>query len=94
MEFDEINISYKKNKKYSKNIELRFCRERRKFLYNYLKNIKDDMVWKYLYYECFMNDIDDINKMKKSLIDIANQGYGELNDKLYNSILVFSKIKN
>jgi len=94
MEFDEINISYIKNNKIWNTKGLRIFRERRNFLLNFFSNINDDMIWKYLYYECFGNDIEDIDKIKKDLIRIANQGYSEMNKKLFNSIVVFSKIRN
>ena len=94
LEFDCISIDYIKNSKIKSSLELRFCRERKKFLNKFLSNINDDLVWKYLYYECFLCDCDDIDKIKKDLIKIVNQGYGKLNNKLYNSIKLFSRIKN
>ena len=94
MEFDIQNIEYLKNKRIKYNDELRICRERKKILHDYLSKITDIMVWKYLYYECFNTDCEDIQKIKKDLLRIANLGYGELNNKLYESIMLFSKIKN
>ena len=94
MEFDVINISFIKNNKVGDRHALRICRERKNYILNFFSNINDDMIWKYLYYECFGNDNEDINNIKKDLIRIANQGYGKLNKKLYDNIVIFSKIKN
>ena len=94
MEFDIINISYVVNKKYINRNELRIFRERKKYLLDFFSNINDDMIWKYLFYECFGYDVNDVAKIKKTLIKIANQGYGKMNRKLYDSVVVFSKIRN
>ena len=94
MEFDTTIITFVINDKVKIKKELRICRERRKYLLDFFSKIDDNMIWKYLYYECFGYDNEDINKIKKDLIRIANQGYGKLNKKLYNSIVLFSKIRN
>jgi hypothetical protein len=52
------------------------------------------MVWKYLYYECYYDEEDDLDKIKKTLLDIANKGYSKINQKLYDSIMILYKIKN
>jgi len=94
LEFDATDINYEKKRKLFNNLDLRFCRQRKKFLLNYLKNINNDMMWKYLYYECYGDEEEDLNKIKKTLLDITNKGYSDINQKLYNCINSISKIRN
>lgn len=94
VEFDIVGIDYERKKKIPKEVELRFCKQRRKFLINYLNKIDDDMMWKYIYYECFGNDESDFEKIKKTLLDVANNVYSDINKKLYESITSISKILN
>ena len=61
---------------------------------NKIKMQNDLTQMKYLFYECFGYDVNDVAKIKKTLIKIANQGYGKMNRKLYDSVVVFSKIRN
>lgn len=94
MEFDVMNVSFVVNKKRKSELGLRFCRERRKFLYNYLKHINDDMMWKYLYYECFGDDSDDIDFVKKKLLGVVGDGDSDINRKLYDSVIRICEILN
>lgn len=94
LEFDVTHIQYEKKRKVPKEVELRFCRQRRKFLVDYLNHIENDVMWKYLYYECYGNDEVDLDKIKKTLLEVANKGYSEVNQKLYESITAISKILN
>ncbi len=94
LECELVSICYDRKKKIPKGGELRFCRQRRKILVDYLKHIENDMMWKYLYYECYGSDEEDLDKIKKTLLGIANKGYSEVNQKLYQSITAISKILN
>jgi len=94
LDFECSNIKFVKNKKRSNKLELRFCRERRKFLLNFLNKIDNDKLWQYLYYECYFNEVIDIEKIKKSLYEVVNLSYSDVNNKLYNSVCKLSKILN
>lgn len=94
LEFDIIKINYKRKKKIFKEFELRFLRYRKKFLLNYLNHIDNDMMWKYLFYECYGSDEEDLNKIKKTLLEITNKGYSDMNQRLYECINKISKIRN
>lgn len=94
LELECSSINFLVNKKKSKNLELRFCRERRKFLLKFLNKIDNDMLWQYLYYDCYCDEVIDIEKIKKSLYEVVDNVYSEINNKLYNSVCKFSKILN
>ena len=51
-------------------------------------------MWKYLSYECFKIEEDNIEKIKKTLLEVANKGYDDTNKRLYNSIVNLLKIVN
>ena len=94
LDFDLLNIKYNKIKKKANSYDLRFFRKRKSFLRNYLNKIKEDIMWKYLYYECYGLEEDNVDKIKKTLLDITNNVYSVKNKKLYNIINSFSKIRN
>ena len=94
LDFELSTIKYEKKKKIPKDTELRFYKQRKKFLLNYLNHIDNDMMWKYLYYECYGNDEDDLDKIKKTLLGISNKVDSDINKKLYDSIYRISKIVN
>lgn len=94
LEFEPTNICYEKKKEIPKEYELRFFRQRRKILLDYLNQINNDVMWKYLYYECYGCDEESLDKIKKTLYDIVYKGYSVMNQKLYQCVMDISKILN
>ena len=75
-------------------MNLDFLELEKKIILKYLNTIENDTMWKYLYYECFKIEEDNIEKIKKTLLEIANKGYDDTNKRLYNSIANLLKIVN
>ncbi len=94
MDLDITDINFINKKREFKRDELRFFRTRKKIILKYLNTIENDTMWKYLYYECFKIEEDNIEKIKKTLLEIANKGYDDTNKRLYNSIANLLKIVN
>lgn len=94
MDLDITNINFISKKREFKSDGLRFFRIRKKVILKYLSKIDNDTMWKYLYYECFKIEEDNIEKIKKTLLEIANKGDDNINKKLYNSIVDIMKIVN
>ena len=80
-----INIEYTINKKNNINIKSRVEREKTKYINNYFKKIdklKDEYLLKYLYYEIFNIEENDINIIYKKLLNLSKNSI----DKIYTGI--------
>ena len=65
--------------------------EKKKVLIEFINNIEDKMVLKYIYYDYYFKECDDIDKIKDSLLkEIDNNS--NLN-KLYNIVMQFHNMK-
>ena len=88
------NINIIKHTKIKNDGIIRSVKEKRDFLISYINREKSPINLKYLYYDYFENDEDDIDCIKKSLIyEIKNNWNNKFND-FYETVKMFSKIKN
>lgn len=94
LDFDISDISFSFIKRKKRDNSLRFFKERRRFLFDYLNHINDDMMWKYLYYECYLDEQEDVSFIKKKLYDVIDDGYSDVNRRLYDSIKKICQILN
>ena len=85
------------NFKYSKNIhkkvenKLRIEKEKKDLILNYIKNTTSKSTLKYLYYEYFEKELDNINMIKESLINEFSKEWTSKKSELYNIIHILSK---
>ena len=83
-----------KNKKVKKENITRIVKEKRDFLLKYINNEKNDINLKYLYYDYFELDEDDIKYIKDKLIKEIKNDWNKRLNKFYDTAIIFSKIKN
>ena len=90
-ELEITKIKYIKNKEINKQNTSRKKEKRKKYIKNYLNNIKDENIFNYLYYDIYQKEkINKIN-IKELLLKENNNN---LIDKLYNTIKLLNKQKN
>ena len=90
-ELEITKIKYIKNKEINKQNTSRKKEKRKKYIKKYLNNIKDENIFKYLYYDIYNNEIDNNKEIKNILLQENNNN---LIDKLYNTIKLLNKQKN
>ncbi|MBQ6495211.1 MAG: hypothetical protein IJI49_04340 [Bacilli bacterium] len=88
------NIEYIENKKVEYQNKLRIEKEKKKKLINYIKDNNNSTILKYLYYDYYQKEPNDINEIKKSLLRELNKEWNIKQNNLYKTINMFSKIKN
>ena len=64
------------------------------FLLKYISNEKNDINLKYLYYDYFEKDEDNIKDIKDKLIKEIKNNWNKRLNKFYDTAIIFSKIKN
>ena len=90
-ELEITKIKYIRNKETNKKNISRKKEKRKKYIKNYLNNIKDENIFNYLYYDIYQKEkINKIN-IKELLLQENNNN---LIDKLYNTIKLLNKQKN
>ena len=90
-ELEITKIKYIKNKENNKTNTSRKKEKRITYIKKYLNNIKDENIFKYLYYDIYQKEkINKIN-IKELLLQENNNN---LIDKLYNTIKLLNKQKN
>ena len=90
-ELEITKIKYIKNKETNKQNTSRKKEKRITYIKKYLNNIKDENIFKYLYYDIYNNEIDNNKEIKNILLQENNNN---LIDKLYNTIKLLNKQKN
>jgi len=81
----ELPIKYKKNISTPRTSNSRLITEKIKFLNHFFTNInisEDEYLLKYIYYDIFNKEENDINKINKELRNLIHENI----DKIYNSI--------
>lgn len=97
---DEItdNKVYTINIVKSKKIEVkhinRIEREKKDFLVKYINKEKNYIYLKYLYYDYFEKDEDNITTIKDSLINEIKNNWNRRFNNFYDTVKMFSKINN
>ena len=69
-------------------------KEKKNFLIKYINKENNLTNLKYLYYDYFEKEDDNINNIKKSLINEIKYNWNNKLDDLYETVKIFKKIKN
>lgn len=72
----------------------RIQKEKKDFLIRYINKEKNLVNLKYLYYDYFEKDEDDINIIKELLINEIKNNWNKRFDNFYETVKMFSKINN
>ena len=72
----------------------RVQKEKKDFLIRYINREKNIANLKYLYYDYFEKDEDDSNKIRETLINEIKNNWNKKFDSFYETVKIFSKIKN
>lgn len=93
--YDEVfDINIVKVKK-GKNTNInRIEREKKEFLIKYINRENNDANLKYLYYDYFEKEEDEVDKIKEILINEIKNNWNKKFDSFYETVRIFSKIKN
>ena len=84
-------ISIKKSKREDIN---RIEREKKLFLNKYIKRENNIVNLKYLYYDYFEKEEDDISLIKRKLLDNINGIWSDKLNSFYETVKIFNKINN
>lgn len=91
--FDIGIVKHTKGNRNSTSIN-RIEKEKKDFLIKYISKEKSDVNLKYLYYDYFEKDEDDSSAIKNALINEIKNNWNKKFDKFYETVKIFSKIKN
>lgn len=69
-------------------------KEKKDFLIRYINREKNSTNLKYLYYDYFEKDEGDSSVIRESLINEINNNWNKKIDGFYDTVKIFSKIKN
>lgn len=72
----------------------RIQRDKQNYLIKYIKKESDFLKLKYLYYDYFEKDEDNINNIKNKLIDEINNNWNSKFNVFFDTVKLFNKIKN
>ena len=91
---DIYNINIVSSKKIKREDINRIEREKKLFLNNYIKRENNIINLKYLYYDYFEKEEDDISLIKKKLLDNVNSKWSDKLNSFYETVKIFNKINN
>lgn len=83
-----------KNTKIRKENTLRSIKEKKKFLIKYINNEKNKTNLRYLFYDYFEREESSIDKIKNILISEIKNNWNKKFNTFYDTVKLFSKIKN
>ena len=86
-------IEYLKNTLVSTKNTLRIEKEKKELLENYIKDLSDEYTLKYLYYEYFNKECNDISKIKNILLQELSSEWTIKKNNLYQIINILTKNK-
>lgn len=72
----------------------RIVQEKKEFLIKYINKEKNYINLKYLYYDYFEEDEDNITNIKASLINEIKNNWNKRFNNFYDTVKIFSKINN
>ena len=90
-ELELTKINYIENKEIHSSNKLRLEIEKKDILMKYLNNTKDIKTLKYLYYEYYQKECDDIIKIKKSLRKELEKDWTKQQNNLYHTVKILNK---
>ena len=85
------NIKYKENIKVNITNKLRIEIEKKDTLIEYINNTTNPLTLKYLYFEYFDKECNNINTIKSELLKEINKDWTIKQNNLYNIINIFNK---
>ena len=88
----KINI-IKRRKVNIENVN-RNIKEKKDFLIKYINEEKNDINLKYLYYDYFEKDENNIKTIKNDLIKEIKNNWNKKLNNFYDTVKIFKKIKN
>lgn len=88
-----ISIEYIINEKVEDQNKLRLEKEKKDTLINYIKSTNDLLTLKYLYYEYYEEESEDISLIKKSLLKELENEWNVKQNNLYNVVNLLIKVK-
>lgn len=91
---EETSIEIVKYQKGKVNDISRIKREKKDFLIKYINKEKNDINLRYLYYDYFEKENDDITSIKDLLIKEIRGNWNKKLDNFYETVKIFNKIKN
>ena len=93
---DIVNIDYVIKKHNDIKLISRVDKEKKEYLYKYINDLdmeNDKNIFKYMYYDYFEEEEENVAKIKEKLLDeLVNENCDK--NKLYELVRVFKKIKN
>ena len=89
---EELKLKYIYNKKRTYDNMTRMEREKKKTLKDFINRVVDKMTLKYLYYDYFLVECDDIVEMKSKLNFEIDNNFSDKLDELYNVIMLLKKV--
>lgn len=93
---DIVNINYVIKKHNDIKLISRVDKEKKEYLYKYINDLdieNDKNIFKYMYYDYFEEEEENVVKIKEKLLDeLVNENCDK--NKLYELVRVFKKIKN
>jgi superfamily I DNA/RNA helicase len=89
----EYNIKYKVIKGRGRKIISRCISDKRKYLLDFFNSNNKIDIYKYIYYDFYEEEEDDIKKIKNKLIEIISGEWNYDCDRLYDSIKMISGVK-
>jgi len=91
---DIYNINIVSSKRVKKEDINRVEREKKLFLSKYIKRENNVTNLKYLYYDYFEKEEEDISLIKKKLINSINSKWSDKLNSFYETVKIFNKINN
>ena len=88
-----ISIEYIINEKVQDQNKLRLEKEKKDTLINYIKSTNDLLTLKYLYYEYYEEESEDISLIKNSLLKELENEWNVKQNNLYNVVNLLIKVK-
>jgi len=91
---ENLSITFRKNNLNDINYLGRIEKEKRDYLSNFINGLndqKDSLAIKYLYYEYFDCEKENVNLMKKELVGELKKSWSKNHDNIYELILLYKK---
>lgn len=86
-------IEYQQNSKVNQTNIIRIEKEKKELLENFIKDLTDEYTLKYLYYEYFNEECDNLSTIKKILLKELDSEWSLKKNNLYQIINLLSKNK-
>lgn len=84
-------ITYQENIPQEQENKLRVEKEKKDLLLNYISNLKDPLLLKYLYYEYFKEECSSLKKMKSTILEAISENWTKKQNDLYHLVKLISK---